>query len=117
MLAKCARHGDTYGVRIEQRDDDWVSTWAFKIDDNRAKREGFDKTKIEGSFAPSGKFPGCPYCKADSFMQCVCGKLLCYDEERTADNNGGDSLKCAWCGAKIAEIESVDTLSVKSGGY
>ena len=48
ILAKCAQD-KLYGIRIEKRDNDWVRTWAFKLKEETAEKEGFDKTLPEVS--------------------------------------------------------------------
>ena len=126
ILAKCGANGKTFGIRVEQRGtsgessrgSDWVSTWAFPIDDNKAKREGFDRNKITGAFRPVDNYPGCPHCGSYELVQCGCGKMFCYKEGRT----GGKSetkqeLKCPWCGVVIREFKTVEAFTVKSGGY
>ena len=129
LLAKCAGNTQTYGIRVEKRGNDWVSTWAFKIDESKAKREGFHKTKITGTFQPAGEYPGCPYCGGNTLAQCGCGKMFCYNEDVTPNNNErpkekkqehkqeSGSLKCPWCGVAIQKIETVESFTVKSGGY
>ena len=49
ILAKCAQD-KLYGIRIEKRDNDWVRTWAFKLKEETAEKEGFDKINFTGSF-------------------------------------------------------------------
>ena len=116
LLAKCNAQNKTYGIRVEQRGTDWVSTWAFKIDETKAKREGFHKTKITGSFRPAPEYPGCPYCGGNNLVQCGCGKMFCYNENPTnsPETNG---LQCPWCGIKIQQIQTVESFTVNSGGY
>ena len=63
ILAKCASD-KLYGIRIEKRDNDWVRTWAFKIKEEMAEKEGFDKVNFTGSFYTDEEYPGCPYCGA-----------------------------------------------------
>ena len=50
ILAKCNQGKKLYGIRIEKREDDWVRTWAFKLQEDMAEKEGFDKTSFSGSF-------------------------------------------------------------------
>ncbi|MDR0496079.1 MAG: hypothetical protein LBH42_00535 [Treponema sp.] len=125
ILARCSKHGRAFGIRVEKRGNDWVSTWAFPIDDAKAKREGFDRTKISGSFQPVDGYPGCPHCGADELVQCGCGRMICYKEggtygksekkpERKSENN---FLRCPWCGVAIREIKEVESFTVKSGNY
>jgi hypothetical protein len=117
-MVKCGTSGRPFGIRIEKRGDDWVSTWAFPIDEAKAKREGFDKTKILGSLMPVDKFPGCPYCNAHAFMQCPCGKMICYKMTGSkAEKKSVSNMKCPWCNAEIEEIQTVESFEVKSGNY
>ena len=134
ILAKCSASNKTYGIRVEMRGSDWVSTWAFPIDDGKAKREGFDRTKIKGTFQPVDGYPGCPYCNAQTLAQCPCGKMICYDISRSSgssekkseekserkselkqQNTAGNMIQCPWCGIKIKEIKEVESFEVKSG--
>jgi len=62
VLSKCPRSNALYGMRIEERYNDWVRTWAFKISEQKAKHEGYEKTKKSGSLSPTPEYPGCPYC-------------------------------------------------------
>jgi hypothetical protein len=39
IMAKCSKTKKAFGIRIEERGHDWVRTWAFKIDERKAKRE------------------------------------------------------------------------------
>ena len=129
LLARCGLHGGTFGIRIEKRENDWVSTWAFPIDDGKAKREGFDKTKITGAFRSVEGYPGCPQCGADELVQCGCGKMICYKEGRTFGATEKKTEKrserkaeatsfcCPWCGFKIKEINEVESFTVKSGNF
>ena len=128
ILAKC-EDGRTFGIRVEKRENDWVRTWAFPIDEGKAKREGFDKNTVNGSLQATSGYPGCPYCGTFEFVQCGCGKISCYHESRTErsverkpDKKSGNkhdrvSFRCPWCGRVAKEIETVESFHVKSGGY
>jgi hypothetical protein len=111
---------------VEKRENDWVSTWAFPIDENKAKREGFDRNKIKGSLMPTADYPGCPYCGGEALIQCGCGKMMCYStdnkaegksEKRAKDRHDEIAVHCHWCGTLLTEIQTVDSFTVKSGGY
>src|SRR5215510_4505669 len=108
LLTKCGKNNKTYGIRIEQQGNDWVSTWAFSIDEDKAKREGFDKTKITGAFCPIDGYPGCPYCGTYELLQCGCGKMVCYNDAITKGKTSkaeNMSFKCPWCGVLVQDIK------------
>ena len=111
ILAKCSRHNKTFGIRVEKRENDWVRTWAFPIDEAKAKREGFHKTKIKGTLDAVDGFPGCPYCENQGFVICLgCGKMSCIHSE-------SNSVYCHWCNTQINDIDVAESFDVKSGGY
>ena len=64
----------------------------FQLKSHRQKREGYDNTKIIGNIYPDTKYPGCPYCKARTFVICSCGKLNCNNSKNK------EEFKCQWCG-------------------
>ena len=109
ILAKCSIHNKAFGVRIEKRDDDWVRTWAFKIDEEKAKREGFDSTPITGSLREADEFSGCPYCARKSFVICSCGKMSCLEY-------GDKSAYCYWCNMHMENLVDAELFDLKSGG-
>ena len=133
ILAKCSVHSGTFGIRVEKRENDWVSTWAFPIDESKAKREGFDKTKITGSLTPIDGYPGCPYCGDNELVQCACGKMICHREgrvysntEKTAEKKSekklerkakNNAFRCQWCSMMIDEINVVESFTVKSDRF
>jgi hypothetical protein len=106
VLGRCNRHGRGFGMRLERPGaDQWVATWAFPIKDAAAKREGYERAEVSGSFCVGPSFPGCPHCSAASFFRCNgCGKLACWDGESR-------QITCPWCGHSGAlggEITSLD---------
>ena len=111
ILSKCNKHNRLFGIRIEKRDGDWVRTWAFKIDETKAKNEGFDRTAVKGSLNPTPDYPGCPHCGAETFVRCgTCGKISCLKCEH-------NSARCHWCGTNMESITSASSFDVTSGGY
>jgi len=107
-LAKCPRSKDLYGMRIEECENDWVRTWAFKISEQKAKHEGYESTKKSGSMNPTSEYPGCPYCGTMGIAQCSCGKLFCWCSETS-------TAICPWCGQK-GEYYIVKTIEVEGKG-
>jgi hypothetical protein len=77
LMAKCSKTKKALGIRLEERDGDWVRTWAFEIDERKAKHEGFEANTVSGSMNADAAYPGCPFCGAQGFIQCGCGKTGC----------------------------------------
>ena len=110
ILAKCSKTGCTFGIRVEKRNNDWVCTWAFPIDEARAKREGFNATKITGSLSLLPEYPGCPHCQANSWVHCGnCGKMSCYD--------GSTSVRCHHCNTAMTNLQQAQGVEVDAGGH
>lgn len=105
IISKCSKSQKIYGIRVERRKNDWYRTWAFKINEKSAEREGFNKTTINGKFIASADYNGCPYCKSREFIKCGCGKISCW--------NGEKMIKCIWCGTR-GEIARVDKIELDS---
>lgn len=109
MLCRCGQSGRLYGIRIEERNNDWVMTWAFPLKEDIAKREGYDSIRVHGSFRAVDDYPGCPFCHTNGFIVCgKCGKISCYNNEELS--------KCEWCGNMSKAVAS-DCLKVTSGEY
>lgn len=54
ILCKCSHtigHDNLFGVRVEKIGSEWIYTWAFKIDEARARHEGFDKEYVAVSYS------------------------------------------------------------------
>lgn len=107
-LCKCKESHKVYGVRFEKVSSKrWKYTWAFKIKESSAQREGYDGTEIDGTIEPASDYPGCPYCGSKYFVICQCGKLNC----NTSD---GKTFKCEWCGLE-GTLASYGGDGIKSG--
>ena len=109
ILAKCRTEKELYAMRVEERGGDWVRTWAFRIKEEMARREGFDKVRINGSFDKDAGYPGCPYCGGFGFIVCaVCKKISCF--------HGEEQGECRWCGYSAAVV-SKNKLDVTGGEF
>jgi hypothetical protein len=107
-LCKCPTNKRVYGIRLEERNSNWVRTWAFRIDEEKSKREGFGATVITGAMNPVDEYPGCPYCGTMNIAQCSCGKLFCWRSET-------QMATCPWCGQR-GEFHTVETIDIKGEG-
>ena len=89
-ICKCSNR-ETYGMRLEKKNNKWEYTWAFPINAKAAQTEGFDCSVIEGPFIEGKEYPGCPYCKTKNFFRCgTCGHLNCWDGVK-------NRVTCKWC--------------------
>lgn len=110
ILAKCSNSKRIYGIRTQKMPDgDWWRTWAFPLDENRAKSEGYDETKAQGNLYHTEEYPGCPYCGTKGFVQCnQCQKISCW--------HGETRMTCPWCGNDMDNIVSSTEKFNVSGG-
>jgi hypothetical protein len=115
ILARCSKTRKTFGIRIEQRNGDWVRTWAFPIDEHKAKREGFDAETVSGSLKAVSGYPGCPHCGGIPVAPCSCGKIFCAKDWAGKEME----LTCPWCGrtAVYSPREKGEKIDVSSGDY
>ncbi|MCH5242883.1 MAG: hypothetical protein J1F67_10780 [Muribaculaceae bacterium] len=91
MTAICPKTKGHYGITVDRiMKNTYKMVWAFKINMDKAKREGYDSKKVTGSLQPDSEYPGCPYCKAHSLIFCGCGAVFCW--------NGSNTVTCPKCG-------------------
>jgi len=97
VTGRCSREKRGFGIRFEEVDNDqWLATWAFALSDRTAKREGYDKQEISGTFSFAKEFPGCPHCGSQDFFLCGCEKVGC--------KGSSDRVTCPWCG-RVGEVQ------------
>jgi hypothetical protein len=105
VMGRCSSSKRGFGIRFERKAADrWIATWSFGIKDSIAKKEGYEKTEMNGSFSFDDAFPGCPHCSAHGFFRCSCGRLACWNGESRV-------VTCPWCeqgGELSGEITSLD---------
>ena len=114
ILARCSKNSKMYGIRIEERGGDWFRTWAFPIDERKAKREKFDSNAVSGSMTMDAEYPGCPHCGNAGFAMCSCEKISCMGGG--IDFDDFMSLTCPWCGEE-GEYGTADSFEVSGSGY
>jgi hypothetical protein len=116
IMARCSKTKKAFGIRIEERGGDWVRTWAFPLDERKAKHEGYDANAVTGSMKAADDYPGCPHCGFGGFSHdsTGCGKVHCGG----GGTNLGDctELTCPWCG-KTDRYVSAETMTVAGNGY
>jgi hypothetical protein len=115
IMAKCSKTRKAFGIRIEQRGKDWVRTWAFPMDERKAKREGYDANTVTGSMDATDEYPGCPHCGSGGFLlDGDCGHVSCAGG--LIDRGAYAECTCPWCG-ETAEYDAADSFDVSGGGY
>lgn len=74
-MAVCEETKQPFGITVDLIDPRrYKFVWAFKIDKERAHREGYDEHSVTGSVELDPDYPGCPYCGTKQFYICRCGK-------------------------------------------
>ena len=110
VVARCLKCGETFGIRLEQKEEKlWNCTWAFKISEAAAMREGYEKTEIIGNTITDSEYPGCPYCGAMHWCVCPCGKANCLIGTE-------DEVTCAWCNTTRKVRQGVE-IHISGGAY
>lgn len=109
VCAKCNKTGKLFGIRTEKKSSGWTFTWAFPLLEDKALSEGYDRTIINDNIDTSNEYPGCPYCKTKGFIQCGCGKIMCFDGDAT-------QIICKFCGM-TGTVTSGPWGVVSGGGY
>lgn len=105
VLARCRRTGHSFGIRVEEKfPGQWKADWAFPIKENVARKEGYGRSEIRGSFSLDDAYPGCPHCTAKPFARCGCGKVACWDGE-------SQTITCPWCGSRGTISGQIDRLT------
>ena len=111
IVAKCSKTGKLYGNRVEKKSDGkWHFTWAFKLNQDIIKKEGYDKSTIVGSMVNDESYKGCPYCGNPDWLYCeTCGKMNCYDGEKKYQ-------VCNWCNANLF-VYNPERYKLKGGEF
>lgn len=105
-MATCCKSKKPFAIRAELQDKVWYFTWAFKIREDAAKHEGYDKTEVGGALGLTSEYPGCPYCGAPFFYQCGrCHRIVC-------DSGQNKVVKCPDCGneGELMITDKFDTI-------
>src|SRR5437764_15248949 len=80
VTSRCSRTRQYFGIRFEEAiRGQWIADWAFPIKETLAKKEGYNRNQITGTFSFASEYPGCPDCQAKSIFKCNCGKIACWN--------------------------------------
>lgn len=108
VMASCQKTGKHFGITTVRQGKDYHFTWAFKLSEASAKKEGFDKNKVNGNIFNDAEFPGCPHCGAQTWYQCgKCKRFVCMNDSATW-------VKCPECGFEGGVVAS-DNFDLSGG--
>lgn len=63
VMAACERTKQPFGITVDKIcSGQYKFVWAFKIDKEKAQREGYGKINVKGNITLDTEYPGCPYC-------------------------------------------------------
>ena len=108
VMARCNKSRNNFGIRFEEKKrGQWVADWSFAIKETSAKKEGYDKGVISGSFVFENDYPGCSYCHARPVFKCSCGKVSCWNGEQLR-------VTCPWCLSQGELSDGVESLGTET---
>lgn len=109
ILAQCEETRKPFGITVDPSQGKLKFVWAFKIDQAKAHREGFDGKHVHGVITLDDNFPGCPHCGEKRFYVCGnCGSVVCW--------HGQKRVTCPACGCS-GSLELVSSVKLSGGGY
>jgi predicted RNA-binding Zn-ribbon protein involved in translation (DUF1610 family) len=109
IMAICKETKKPFGITVDPQNGCLSLVWSFKISENQAKREGYDKAKIRGSVLYDAEFNGCPYCGTKQLYYCNnCKKMVCY--------HGEEIVTCPNCG-NTSRLQQMESFELSGGGY
>ena len=74
-MAICPEAKKYYGITVDcLRNNAYKFVWAFKIDKDRAKREGYDSQSVAEGVELDAEYPGGSYCKSNTLFSASVGQ-------------------------------------------
>ena len=108
-MAMCEETKKPFGITVNPQRGCYAFTWAFKINPDQAKREGYDKTNVRGAVMYDPEFNGCPHCGSKQFYICNrCKKVVCY--------HGQEYVTCPNCG-NSSSLRITEAVDLSGGGF
>ena len=109
-MAMCEECKKPFGITVDKVSNRLFKfVWSFKIDVDKAHREGYDATHVRGDVTEDARYPGCPHCGSKQWYICTnCSTIVCY--------HGQSYVTCPKCGTS-GEITSVEEIDLKGGSY
>jgi hypothetical protein len=112
LLARCQQGRGAYGIRVEEGRGSWFATWTFPVDESQFARSGYGKAvRVKSGLDLADTFRGCPYCEANSFVQCGgCRHLTCH-------RDGARTWQCGWPPCQVLGRPGSVAISTFDGGF
>lgn len=110
VMAACEESKQYFGITVDKVcNGRYKFVWPFKIDKERAHREGYDSKNVNGTVELDAEYPGCPYCGEKRFVICSnCHHFFCW--------HGQSHVTCPNCKSS-GTITNVENINLKGGGY
>lgn len=110
VMAACERTKQPFGITVDKNSSgQYKFVWAFKIDKEKAQREGYDKTNIKGNITLDAEYPGCPYCGENDTL--FAHHAISFSA--TIDK----SMLHVPTAEQVGHVVSVEQVDLKGGGY
>lgn len=109
VMAVCEETHQPFGITVDctgpRR---YRFVWPFRISEEQARREGYDRHTVTDSVTLDNCYPGCPHCGSRRFWLCACGKVVCW--------HGQPTVTCPCCG-RTGELAATEEVELNGGGY
>ena len=111
VMAQCNKTKQCIGVTFNPINSRlYRIMWSFKIKEDTARKEKYDKKSVNGNIDVDVDFQGCPYCGAKQFYFCgKCGKMVCYD-------GVSEIATCPNCNNQ-STLQVADNFHIEGGGF
>lgn len=109
-MAMCEECKQPFGITVDKVSNGrYMFVWSFKINADKAHREGYDATHVRGDVTEDVNYPGCPYCGTKRWYICNdCGTIVCH--------HGQSFVTCPKCKTS-GEITNVKAINIKGESY
>lgn len=109
-MAMCEECKQPFGITVDKVSNGrYKFVWSFKINADRAHREGYDENHVQGDVTVDVNYPGCPHCGTKQWYICTnCGTIVCH--------HGQSYVTCSKCKTS-GEITNIKEIDIRGGSY
>ena len=113
VIGKCYQTNNEILMRFQEKNRDaWYHTSSVPVRSTQVRGELNISSRMSGKFFDDPNCSGCPNCRSDSFAQCGCGKMFCWDSQIPIPAN----YTCPWCGINGELSEPIENIDGSRGG-